>query len=117
MTGERIPSLILQIIDELRAQGILITSRGGEWCVNFRKGAEATAYVTDDLQDAFAHGRIMALACPGLDPGAAVPPETLIPHRRKWRQAMTATAARRAFMRKHNRRTRTRALREQREET
>ena len=48
MTGERIPSLIMQLVDELRAQGISITNRPGEWCVNFRDGNAATAYVTDD---------------------------------------------------------------------
>jgi hypothetical protein len=117
MTGEQIPSLIVQIMDELRAQGILITNRGGEWSVNFRGGTETTAYVTDDLQDAFEHGRAMALACPGLEPGAAASPKTsAVQHRPNWRRLMNAKAARRAFIRKHNRRLRGRALREQRSE-
>jgi hypothetical protein len=110
MTGERIPSLIMQIMDELRAHGVLITNRGGEWCVNFRGGTETTAYVTDDLQDAFEHGRAMVLR-------AAVPPETpAVQHPCKRRRRMSAKAARRAFIRKHNRRMRGRALREQRTE-
>jgi hypothetical protein len=99
MTGDRIPSLIMQIIDELRAHGILITSRPGEWCVNFQGGTEATAYVTDDLQDAFEHGRAMAAT-------AAVPSTTPVQHRRKRRRPISAKAARRAFIRKHNRRMR-----------
>ena len=33
MAGEQISSLIMQIIDELRARGVLITNRGGDWCV------------------------------------------------------------------------------------
>ena len=109
MAGEQIPSLIMQIVDELRAHGILITSRAGEWCVNFRGGDEATAYITDDLQDALEHGRAMALA-------AAVPPAASVPHRRNWHRPKSARAARRAFIRKHNRRMRARMLREQRSE-
>jgi hypothetical protein len=65
MTGDRIPSLIMQIVDELRAQGILITNRAGEWCVDFQIGAAATAYITDNRQDAFEHGRVMALTVAG----------------------------------------------------
>jgi hypothetical protein len=49
MTGERIPSLIMQIIDELRARGVVITAWPGEWCVNYYGGGAATAYVTEDL--------------------------------------------------------------------
>jgi hypothetical protein len=64
MTGDRIPSLIMQIADELRVRGVSITCLAGEWRVNFRGGTDATAYVTDDLQDAFDHGRAMALAGP-----------------------------------------------------
>lgn len=60
MAGEQIPSLIMQIIDELRARGVLITNRGGEWCVNVRGGTQTTEYLTDDLQDAFEHGRALA---------------------------------------------------------
>jgi hypothetical protein len=40
MAGEQIPSLIMQIIDELRARGVLITNRRGEWCVNVRGGTK-----------------------------------------------------------------------------
>jgi hypothetical protein len=109
MVGERIPSLIMQTIDELRARGILVTSRAGEWCVNFQHGAPATAYVTDDLQDAFAHGLAMAASAP-------VAPEAPVRHRRKWRRPMTAKAMRRAFFKKHNQRLRVRSLREQRTE-
>lgn len=107
MAGEQIPSLIMQTVDELRAQGILITSRAGEWCVNYRGGAEATAYLTDDLEDAFEHGRIMALT-------ATAAPEKSAGHhqRRKRRRPKSAKAARRAFIRDHNRRLRARALRE-----
>jgi hypothetical protein len=60
MARENIPSLIVQIIDELRVHGILITNRGGEWCVNRRGGTRATEFITDDLQQAFEHGRALA---------------------------------------------------------
>jgi hypothetical protein len=30
MTGDQIPSLIMQIVDELRAHGVLITNRAGD---------------------------------------------------------------------------------------
>lgn len=104
MTGDRIPSLIM--MDELRAQGISITRRRGEWCVNFRNGTEATGYITDDLLDAFEHGRAMALTA------AAAPSETTaVQHRRKWRRPISAKAARRAIIKKHNYRRRTRVLR------
>ena len=109
MAGERIPSLIMTIIDELRARGSLIACRGGEWCVNVRGGTEATAYVTDDLQDAFEHGRIMALTTAA----ARETPAVRAP-RRKGRRPKTAKAARRAFIKKHNRRRQARALRDQR---
>jgi hypothetical protein len=109
MTGDAIPSLIMQIVDELRAQGILITHRDGEWCVNFRGGSDATAYLTDDLQDAFEHGRTMALAG---QPVAAEP----VKRRRLWRRPKSAKAARRAMIRQHNRRLRARTLRKSREE-
>ncbi|HVB17470.1 MAG TPA: hypothetical protein VNF04_13110 [Stellaceae bacterium] len=110
MAGEQIPSLIMTIVDELRARGILITSRPDGWCVNFRAGGDATAYVTDDLQDAFEHGRAMTLT-------VAAPSETGAGRRRKWRRRpINAKAARRAFIRAHNRRMRGRALRDQRRE-
>jgi hypothetical protein len=110
MTGDRIPSLIMQIVDELRAHGILLTCVAGEWRVNFRGGSDATAYVTDDLQDAFDRGRAMMIAG---QPPVAEP----IEHGHSWRRPRTAKASRRAFIRVHNRRRRGRAVRRQREES
>src|ERR1700674_3046947 len=108
MTGEQIPSLIMQIVDELRAHGILITSRAGEWCVNYRGGAEATAYVTDDLQDAFEHGRAMAAS---VATKARAPDKPTLKAGRKLRRPMSAKAMRRRFIKQHNMRQRGRALR------
>ena len=110
MTGEQIPSLIMQIVDELRAHGVLITNCAGEWRVNFRDGTDATAYVTNDLQDAFEHGRKLALA----GQSASAEPAK---HRHHWRRPMSAKAQRRRLIRAHNNRMRGRALRTQRKES
>lgn len=41
--------------------GMSLRKRDNEFRVNFRDGAEATAYYTDDLDDALSTGRAMAL--------------------------------------------------------
>jgi hypothetical protein len=113
MTGEQISSLIMQIIADLRARGVLITNRGGDWCVNLRGGTEATEYLTDDLQDAFEHGRAMAasrLAAPAPEKR----PEIIC---RKWRRPMNAKAQRRRMIKAHNHRLRARAVKKQREDS
>jgi hypothetical protein len=110
MVGDQIPSLIVQIIDELRGRGVLITNRGGEWCVNVRGGTQATEYLTDDLQDAFEHGRAMAAARPAA-PAPEKPPEII---RRNWRSPMSAGAQRRRIIKAHNYRLRARAIKKQR---
>lgn len=112
MAGEQIPSLIMQIMDELRTRGVLITNRGGEWCVNFRGGAEAAGYFTDDLQDAFEHGRLLAAAQPTAPP-AEKPPEI----RQKWHRPMSIKAQRRRMIKAHNYRRRGRAIQKQREDS
>jgi hypothetical protein len=111
MIGDQIPSLIIQIIDELRARGVLITNRGGEWCVNVRRGAETTAYLTDDLQDAFEHGRAMVAS--QMSASAPVKPPEI---HRKWRTRMGGRAQRRRIILAHNHRVRARELKKQREE-
>jgi hypothetical protein len=113
MAGEQIPSLIMSIVDELRAHGILITSRAGGWCVNVRGGTEATAYVTDDLQDAFEHGRAMAVSAAQ---DAVVPDKPSLKVRRKWRRPVSARAMRRRFIRQHNMRLRSRTAQKERDE-
>jgi hypothetical protein len=111
MAGERIPSLILQIIDELRAHGVLITNRGGDWCVRAKGEPEETGYLTDDLEDAFEYGRTLAASRSAL-PVINKPPET----GRKSRRPITAKTQRRRWFRAHNRRVRGRAIKSQREE-
>ena len=44
----------------LRAVGVTITKRHGEYRVNLRGGQEATAYYTDDIEDAVNTGQQMA---------------------------------------------------------
>jgi hypothetical protein len=106
MVGDRIPSLIMQAFDELRARGVVITSLSGEWCVNYRNGNKATGYFTDDLQDALEHGRGMILDGPASSPVSEKHYEV----RRKWRRPMSAKAQRRRSIRAHNRRMRGRVL-------
>lgn len=45
----------------LRNLGITLAKRDGEYRVNFTNGLEATAYYTDDIDDAVGTGRAMAL--------------------------------------------------------
>jgi hypothetical protein len=56
---------------ELRRLDIVITHVDDEYRVNFRGGSEATAYYTNDLQDAFDTGRAMRrmFQIPPLPPG------------------------------------------------
>jgi hypothetical protein len=116
MVGEQIPSLIMQIIDELRTRGVLITNRGGDWCVNFRGGTHATEYLTDDQQEAFGHGRTLAASAPQSvpSPSPSTPPPGI---RRKWRRPMSAKAQRRRMIKAHNYRMCTRAIKKQREDS
>ena len=58
--GDKTPSIFATVVEELVAFGIALRSRPGEYVVNFRGGSEATAYVTDDLDDAFTRGQAMA---------------------------------------------------------
>ena len=44
---------------ELRRDGIIVTRRDGEYRVNYRAGKEATAYYTDDVEDAYWTGCAM----------------------------------------------------------
>jgi hypothetical protein len=46
--------------NELRALGVVITKKDGEYRVNRRGAGEGPAYYTDDLRDAVATGRRMA---------------------------------------------------------
>lgn len=75
--------------EELRALGLVLQQAPGHYRVNFRNGAPATEYVTDDIEDALARGRLMAL----LPPPAVLPPLGPTGPR----------LSRRAFMYRHNR--------------
>ena len=50
--------------DELRLSGIILEILPGEYRVNYRDGTEATAYYTDELEDALSTGRVMTDAAP-----------------------------------------------------
>jgi hypothetical protein len=92
---------------ELRTLGITLESLPGEYRVNFRNGAERTAYSTEDLQDALAAGRAMAATAEQTSQETpSGPGKTRRPRRR-----MTPKAQRRRMIRQHNRRMRARAMR------
>ena len=96
---------------QLAALGLTITNRPGEYVVNFRGGSDATAYLTDDLDDALEHGRAVAAALP-----EPISPSTVAVRRRKWRRPMSAKAQRRRMIKAHNYRLRGRAVSQQRGE-
>lgn len=101
----------MQIMDGLGASGVLITNRDGDWCVKAAGGAQATEYLTDDLQDAFQYGRTLA-ASQLAAPAAEKPPEI----RRKWRRPTSAKVQRRRMIKAHHYRMRARAIKNQRED-
>ena len=109
MLGTQPPSLFESVAAELRALGLTITTRPGEYCVNFRDGREGTGYFTDELQDALEHGRAMAAENPSTSPE----PEKSSLIRRKWRRPMSAKTQRRRMIRAHNRRAWARAQQKQ----
>lgn len=51
---------ILQDKDALRRVGVTLRKRDGEYRVNFLGGGEATAYYTNDLEDALGTGQRMS---------------------------------------------------------
>ena len=112
MPGTQPPSLFESVAAELRALGLTITIRPGEYCVNFRDRTEATGYFTDELQDALEHGRAMAADRPSAPP--AWGKSSLI--RRKWRRPMSAKTQRRRRIRAHNHRMRGRAIKRLRDD-
>lgn len=56
---------LAQAKDALRPFGMSITKRDDEYRVNYINGAEATAYYTNDIEDAVRTGRTMAVMCEG----------------------------------------------------
>jgi hypothetical protein len=85
---------------ELAALGLTIAVRPGEYVVNFRGGGDATAYFTDDLDEALDHGRALAAALAE----ATSQPKGPKNKRRRARRPMNATAQRRRWVRRKNRR-------------
>lgn len=63
MSGTK-PAKDAATLEQARAQlaplGVVLTKSDGEYRVNFKGGAEATAYYTDDLNDAVGTGKAMA---------------------------------------------------------
>lgn len=55
-------------VEELHDIGVTLTMLPGEYKVNYRNGAPSTAYYSDDLAEALAHGRNMAHNLPVVAP-------------------------------------------------
>ena len=95
-----------RVAAELRALGLTLRSVPGEYCVNFRYAGEKTARMAEDLDQALELGRAMAAE------RTTDRATTTKPPRGRWRRRrMTPKAQRRRFIRRHNRRVRSRARR------
>lgn len=92
---------------EVRKLGLIIRRLPGEYLINFRDSSEKTARFAEDLDQALEIGRTMAT-----EAAADRTATKRLPRRRgRWRKQMTPKARRRRFVRAHNRRVRSRALR------
>jgi hypothetical protein len=107
VTGDEALSPFELATAELRALGITLASLPGEYRVNFRNGADATALTVETLDEALALGRSMVAAAA---PASANPAHG---KRRRRPLRMTPKAIRRRMIRKHNLRMRARVLRQQ----
>jgi len=108
MTGDVPPALSCFELAarELRVLGITLTRLPGEYRVNFHNGTDATACITETLEDAIEHGRALARASPA----------KLVRPARKRPLRMTPKVVRRRMIRAHNRCMRARAIRQERED-
>jgi hypothetical protein len=93
---------------QLRALGITLARLPGEYRINFRNGADATARMAETLDEALELGRGMAADAPA-------PAGPAHGKRRRRPRRMTPKAYNRRLRMAHLRRMRTRAIREQRE--
>jgi hypothetical protein len=108
-TMSELPLTFAAVAAELRALGITLESRPGEYRVNFHNGKEDTACYTDDLQKALAIGQAMAAMAPSAQTGQKTPHAA--GKMRRPRRRMTPKKYRRRMIRQHNRRMRARAIR------
>jgi hypothetical protein len=104
------PLTFVTVAAELRALGITLESRPGEYRVNFHSGSESTACYTDDLEGALAAGRELAATTP-VDKADQKTPNATGKRRRPPRR-MTPKAQRRRMIRQHNRRMRALTIQE-----
>jgi hypothetical protein len=98
---------------ELRAAGISLRIYPDGFAVYFRAGGTppATAYFTEDFDDAIEHGRAMAASArAGSDQRAEG--SAVTSHGRKRPRRVSRPRSRRRFVARHNRRLRARALRD-----
>lgn len=91
---------------ELARLGVVLTRLPGEYRVNFRAAGDATARIVETIDEALVAGREMAAEAPKKPPVK----------KQRQRRYMSAKAARRAFIKAHNRRMRGRAIKQQRDD-
>jgi hypothetical protein len=106
VTGDKALSPFELATAELRALGITLARLPGEYRVNFRNGADATALTVETLDEALALGHSMAADAPA-------PANPAHGRRRRRPLRMTPKAIRRRMIRQHNLRMRSRVLRQQ----
>jgi len=95
MTGDAALTPFEIVASELRALGITLSRLPGEYRINYRNGADATARSVETLAEALELGRAMAADKP------AKQEPTKKPRRRRWRRRrMTAKAWRRRSSKK-----------------
>lgn len=87
----------------LKALGLILSMRPGEYCIRRRGGTDA-GYVTDDLDDALAYGRAAGSELRSAEP------QPVKGQRTGPQGPMNAKAMRRRFIRRHNRRQQRRTL-------
>jgi len=101
-------TLFADAVAELAARGIRLTAELDQYVVNFKNGTAATAYVTDDLTDAIAHGRALARSIAPAAPAHV--------KRRQRRLRMTPKAVNKRRRLAHMRKMRARAIRQEKKE-
>jgi hypothetical protein len=102
MTADPSPSPFDLATAELRALGITLASLPGEYRVNYRNGSDATARISETLDEALAIGRDLAAVAPA--------PAATRGKRRRRPLRMTPKAVNKRRRLAHLRRMRARAL-------
>jgi hypothetical protein len=106
MTGDESPSPFDLATAELRAIGITIARLPGEYRVNYRNGADATARIAETVDEALTIGRELAASAPA-------PAAVTRGKRRRRPLRMTPKAVNKRRRLAHLRKMRARAIRQE----